>query len=314
LTVEQVATTGDVVGESPLWDPEAGLLVWTDIESGRLSAYDPRSGTVEHIHWGLNVGAIVKNRRGGYVLFSWDGVFLWRRGETPCRFTPSTLDGHPMRFNEAIGEPNGGAFAGTYVDEQTPGVLVRIDSRGSATIVAEGIGCANGMGFSPDLGTFYQTDSTRRTISAFDYDARTGRITNRRTLLVLDSADGVPDGLAVDRNGFIWSALWYAGSIIRIDPDGVEERRIRVPALQCASVAFGGRELEDLYITSASFLQPGTSALDPIGYDWETYANAYRGGALFRMRPGILGREKYSADFSECEAARGTHLCNNLEE
>jgi D-xylono/L-arabinono-1,4-lactonase len=298
MDVEKVSDTGNVVGESPLWDPDTKKVVWTDIETGQLFAYDPSSRAAEQIYRGLNVGAIVRNRRGGYVLFSWDGVFLWNQNGTPLRYTPNVVNGELLRFNEAIAEPNGGAFAGTYIDEQTPGVLVRIDTSGGVSIVDDGIGCANGMGFSPDLHTFYQTDSETRTIYAYDYDAPSGRISNKRSLVVLDSSDGVPDGMTVDRDGFLWSALWFAGCIIRVDPDGVEERRIPIPASQPSCVAFGGDALDELYVTTASSLQLQGSTLDPRGYDWARYKRSYRGGALYRMRPGVFGREEYCADFA----------------
>jgi D-xylono/L-arabinono-1,4-lactonase len=302
MDVEKVTDTSNVVGESPVWDPDTKKVVWTDIETGQLFAYDPELGATEQIYQGLNVGAIARNKRGGYVLFSWDGVFLWNPNGTPLRYTPNVVSGHMLRFNEAIGEPNGGAFAGTYIDEQTSGVLVRIDTGGRVSIVAEGIGCANGMGFSPDLHTFYQTDSETRTIYAYDYDARSGRIANKRSLVVLDSSDGVPDGMTVDRDGFLWSALWFAGCIIRVDPDGVEERRIQIPATQPSCVAFGGNALDELYVTTASSLQHQGSKLDPRNYDWAKYESSYRGGALCRLRPGVRGREEYCVDFDPGDA------------
>ena len=295
--IEKLAEENAQVGEGPMWDVDQQKLIWTDIETGRLFSYDPATSTNTQIHQGHNIGGLVLNRQGGYLTFIWSGVALWKSDDEWVRIHPETYAGEQLQFNDVNAAPGGRVFAGTYFEDK-PGKLYRFDPDGTVEVVAEGIGCSNGMGFSPDLGTMYYTDSAARIIYAYDYDQASGRIGNQRKLIQISSADGVPDGMTVDAEGFIWSANWFGGCIIRFDPDGVEERRIQTPALQTSSVMFGGRNLDELYFTTAAVKVEQGSPLDPRGYDWAAYNNGYRGGGLFRVKLDIQGREEFKADFA----------------
>lgn len=296
-TVEQVAEVNAVVGEGPMWDPDTQKLLWTDIASGRLFSYDPVARSHQVIHQGHNVGGFVLNEQGGLLTFIWNGVALWKSDDEWVRIHDETYNDDPLHFNDVIAAPEGRAFAGTYLEDK-PGKLYRFDPDGTIEVIEEGVGISNGMGFSLDLSTMYFTDSTVRTIYAYDYDRRTGRVSHRRNLVVLPDTEGVPDGMTVDAEGFIWTAVWFGGCVIRFDPDGKEERRISIPAYQTSSVMFGGKDLNDLYITSAgTTINPG-SPIDPVGYDWERYRSGYRGGALFRVTLDIQGREEFKANFA----------------
>lgn len=295
-TLEKVAEVNAKVGEGPMWDPDTQQLLWTDIHTGRLFSYDPASNTHQTIHQGDNVGGFVLNKPGGLLLFIWDGVVLWKSDDDWVRVHGETHDGDPLRFNDVIAAPDGRAFGGVYYPDK-PGKLFRFDPDGTIEVVADGVGISNGMGFSPDLKTMYYTDSTVRTIYAYDYDRRTGRMSNRRKFAALVDTEGVPDGMTVDADGFVWTAVWFGHCVIRFDPDGKEERRIQTPAHQTSSVMFGGKDLNDLYITTAGILLD-PSSLDPQNFDREGYVNGYRGGALFRITLDIQGREEFKADFA----------------
>jgi D-xylonolactonase len=103
--------------------------------------------------------------------------------------------------------------------------------------------------------------------------------------------------MTVDAEGFVWSATWFGSCIIRFDPDGKEERRLATPAPQTSSVMFGGRDLNELYFTSANEIVPLESGIVPRGYDYQNYLNGYRGGGLFRIKLDIQGREEYRANY-----------------
>jgi sugar lactone lactonase YvrE len=140
------------------------------------------------------------------------------------------------------------------------------------------VGLSNGIGFSPEHETLYYTDSWTDRIDAFDYEAETGDLTNRRTFVDLSETAGMPDGLTVDADGYVWSAQYEGGHIARFTPDGEFDRRIKIPVSQVTSVMFGGADLGDLYVTTAGGTDP----------DAEEYA-----GAVFRLDPGVRGREEF---------------------
>jgi len=206
-------------------------------------------------------------------------------------------------MNDAIADPEGRFFAGSWFYDPTKeyelGKLIRVDTDGSAHVVDDGIHLANGLAFSPDGTTLYFTDSAARRIYAYDYDRSTGNIQNRRVIVQVPASEGLPDGLTVDAAGFLWSAQWYGSCVVRYDPDGKVERRIEVPAKQTSSVAFGGEELTDIFITSAAKSEP--MPVMPEGYD---AVSGYFGGRLYRVNLGIAGKTDYRANISRERFAR----------
>jgi D-xylonolactonase len=161
-------------------------------------------------------------------------------------------------------------------------------------VLAEGVSISNGMGWSPDLKTFYYTDSTPKQVYAYDYSPRKHTISNKRVFVQLGDDLGVPDGMTVDAEGFVWSANWGGGCVIRFDPDGKEERRIEMPATQSSSVMFGGPDFTDIYVTSAN---AGTGEppgqFMPKGYD----NSKHRGGELYVIRQDeVRGKPEFEAD------------------
>ena len=292
--IEKAASEKAIVGEGPVWCVSGKVLYWTDIRTGRFFRFTPRSGMNETIHEGIFVGGLAVNKHGGMTLGTWEGVMLWNSDTDWVWYHHDTERGRLMRFNDCKAGPDGSFYCGTYYDnEPLHGKLFRFPPSGGYEVLAEGLGISNGMGWSPDLKVFYHTDSTARTIYKYEYDAVTHNISNRKTFKVLPNTMGVPDGMTVDAEGFVWSAVWGSGCIIRLDPEGREERRINIPATQTSSVMFGGEGLTDIYVTTA---YNGTgdppSGMEPEGYDF----SAHRGGELYRVRQDeVQGKPEFES-------------------
>ena len=166
--------------------------------------------------------------------------------------------------------------------QQPAGVLYRLDADHSVHIMDRGFIIPNGIGWSSDNTRMYMTDSTRQSIYMYDFDAQAGTIDSRRTFVYTPDEQGVPDGLTVDSEGYIWSARWGGSKVGRYDPDGNVERVISVPVPQPSSCVFGGKNLNELYITSASKgLSDEQRKVYPLS------------GDLFRFKTDIRGVEKF---------------------
>lgn len=124
-----------------------------------------------------------------------------------------------------------------------------LDTSGSVSRLLQGIGCPNGMGFSPDRRHVYLTDSDSRTIYRFGFDEATGLLGDQHVFVHLPEGS-IPDGLTVDLEGFVWSAIQGGGCVVRFSPAGTEERRIDFPAAMVTSVTFGGEDYRDIYVTT----------------------------------------------------------------
>ncbi|HZT44189.1 MAG TPA: SMP-30/gluconolactonase/LRE family protein [Chthonomonadaceae bacterium] len=272
---ELIADYACVVGENPLWHPGEQRLYWTDIDTGRLFWYEPASGKHQALDMGRKVGGFTIQADGALLLFMDRGtVQIWRNGQgrTIVEEIPEERE---SRFNDVIADPAGRVFCGTMSTETQRGSLYRLDTDGAITRVLEDIACSNGMGFRRDGRTMYYTDSERYTIYAFDYDAKTGALSNRRIFAQNPESEGLPDGMTVDVEGCIWSARWDGSCLVRYTPEGTEILRVAFPVKKVSSVVFGGPDYTDIYVTTAGGDKKETDGAEA--------------GALYRLRMGIRG-------------------------
>jgi sugar lactone lactonase YvrE len=132
----------------------------------------------------------------------------------------------------------------------TRGSLYRLNPDRSLVKIRGQVGISNGLGWSPSNTLMYYADSPAKVIYCYDYDLATGEATDERVFTEIDL--GVPDGLTVDSAGFVWNAQWDAWRVVRYAPDGSVDRIVRLPVQRPTSCMFGGPDLDELFITSAS--------------------------------------------------------------
>jgi sugar lactone lactonase YvrE len=282
LEVDHLLETGNQIGEGPVWDPERGLLLWVDIERRCFYSFRPVTGQVETFDAGVPVYAIgLVAGSGKLVMATGWGFALWNPPAGPLEVIANPEDGRPAaRLNDAAVDRQGNFWAGSLGPGFTS-ALYRLGPRRSVEKMQSDIGVSNGIAWSPDNRTMYYTDTRRRVIFAYDFDASSSAIANRRVLIQVPEGEGVPDGLAVDRDGCLWSARWGGARAARYNPAGRLEREIRLPVTYPTSCAFGGANLDELYVTSArTALTQALSVLEP----WA--------GDLFRIRAGVRGIEQ----------------------
>jgi len=291
--VEKLAAENALVGEGPVWDIESQSLYWVDIQGGRFWNFDPSTGANTLMHEGYNVAGVTRNTRGGLTVGTWEGVQLWNSDDDFVWLHRGEIDGRPIKLNDLTVGPDGSLYGGSgHLDSCT---LFRFKPDGTVEIIDDGIELCNGMGFSPDLRTFYSTDTPKHEIYKWDHNLVTGEISNKKIFATIPVDWGIPDGMTVDAEGFVWSAIWYGGMVVRFDPDGKEERRVEFPAAQTSSAMFGGKDLNELYVTTAT---SGTG--DPELTGWEPPGfklDSYRGGDLYRVKLDIQGKPEFITDF-----------------
>ncbi|MGI9069975.1 MAG: SMP-30/gluconolactonase/LRE family protein [Bryobacteraceae bacterium] len=294
-----IADYQDLCGEGPLWNKDEQALYWTDIARRRFYRYAWSARRPEIVSERMQVSSYAFNQPGGFVITNLTGVWLWD-GKSEPTLLAKEIDGHKCVMNDGIADPEGRVYSGSYLrNEQGEfvkgvGCLFRVDTDGSVHIADEGFQLSNGLGFSPDLRTLYFVDSAMRRIYSYDWQRADGSLRNRRIVVQVPLTEGVPDGLTVDAEGFIWCAHWFGGCVIRYDPDGKIERRLEVPALQTSSVTFGGPDFLDVFVTSAA--ETDSLSLAPPGYD---PASGYVGGPVYHLKGDIRGREEYHANISK---------------
>jgi len=268
------------LAENPLWDPDRSCVYWTDITAGKIFSLDLNSGLHRLIYQGLTVGGFTLQQDGALLLFRVDDIALLQRNGI-VSVQQKVADGGMARFNDVIADPEGRVFAGTIGKTDQSGGLYRLERCGTLTKLFSGTGCSNGMGFSLDTRRFYWTCSTTRQIFQFDYDRSTGELSDRSLFYAASPGEGIPDGLAVDSEGCIWSARWGGGSIIRHAPDGSVMTSIAFPVPNLTSLCFGGCNLDRVVVTSAKQAEFPSS-----GFLFQTKATV-RGSKEFRSGLGL---------------------------
>jgi sugar lactone lactonase YvrE len=267
------------LGEGPAWDAEAGALWWVDILNHRVHRFSPETGADDYWEVGETVGCAAPAEEGRVLLALRRelGLLDPRTGEVERIAT--LLDEAPgTRLNDGRCDPRGRFWVGSMAKEEGAAVLFRYDPGGGARIMERGLTLSNGLGWSPDGGTLYLTDSPAKTIYAYDFDLDDGEISRRRVFADLSGGDAFPDGLTVDAEGCVWSAQWEGGCVVRLAPDGREVERATLPVPLTTSCAFGGRDGGDLYVTTAS-----------VGLSQDQIQESFPSGDLFRLRPGVRG-------------------------
>lgn len=278
VDVEVVTDLRAELGEGPVWDARIGRVVWVDIVGRGVHVTDPSTGATETIDTPSHVGAIVPRAAGGYVAALQDGFWIVGDGP-PRRLAHVPENGPDLRFNDGKCDPAGRFWAGSMsYDSATPAAaLHRLDHDGMVTNMLDGITISNGLAWSADATTMFYIDTPTRQIEAFSFDAAAGEISERRTIVELPPDLGYPDGMTIDAEDGLWVACWSGGAVRRY-VDGKLDHVIEMPVSQPTSCAFGGPDLDELYITSArQSLGPAELAEQPLA------------GALFRIRPGVRG-------------------------
>lgn len=243
------------LGEGPVWDAVNQRILWVDILPGDIHTFYP--GNLEHRVYkvGQMVGAVALQPSGKLLAALQHGfheISLNNETLEPIADPEAHLPGN--RFNDGKLDPAGRFWAGTMAlnDEPGAGALYMLEQDQSVSVKIENVSCSNGLAWSLDHRIFYYIDSPTRQVVAYDYDNATGAIANKRVVIQFDEQDGLPDGMTIDGDGMLWIALWDGWKVVRYNPDtGERLQAISFPAARITCCTFGGRNREDLYVTSA---------------------------------------------------------------
>ncbi|QIG46341.1 SMP-30/gluconolactonase/LRE family protein [Nordella sp. HKS 07] len=250
------------LGEGTLWDPKAGVLWWIDIWSKLIHRYDPRTGRDETFEAPHYLGCLGLREKGGLVLTMADGFHFF--DPATGRFTAIADPENHMpetRFNDGKPDRQGRFWSGSMFEVpgrpiEFVGALYRMDHDLSIHRMIEGIGCSNGLAWSPDSRTMYFSDSHAGAVWAYDFDPATGDIENRRTFIDMTVTGGVADGATVDAEGCYWVTIPVTSKVCRYDPKGKLMQTVMLPTDLPTCCEFGGENLDILYVTSAVLRRP----------------------------------------------------------
>ncbi|WP_288436294.1 SMP-30/gluconolactonase/LRE family protein [uncultured Pseudomonas sp.] len=284
MTAELLVDARNATGECPVWQVAEQALYWVDIPAKRLHRWTA-AGALDS--WSaLEMLACIAAREGGGWLAGLESGLFALQAEASGQLSGERLvalhHAQPdMRCNDGRCDRQGRFLVGTMVQDMAQGApagrLYSHNAGEGARLLLDDLIVPNGLALSPDGRTLYLSDShpSRQLIWAFDYDPDTGTPSNRRLFVDMNAHPGRPDGAAVDVDGCYWICGNDAGLIHRFTPEGRLDRSLSVPVKKPAMCAFGGRNLDTLFVTS---IRPGGDLTDqPLA------------GGLFALDPGVQG-------------------------
>lgn len=254
ISIDVLIDVKPLLGEGPLWDVRSCRLYFIDALGRRIYRCTESGSEVRSWIVPSRIGSMALREGGGAIVALADGfhVLDFETGRIESVVDPEP-DFPSNALNDGKVDPQGRFVCGSMdMDEEAAtGALWRLDPDFSVTKLDEKIICSNGPCWSPDGETLYFADSFSGSISAYNYDPKTGAASNRRRFVeVPGDRGGAPDGATVDDEGCVWSATVFDGRLFRYAPDGSVDRVIEMPVCKITSVAFGGPELNKLFVTS----------------------------------------------------------------
>ncbi|HLN77454.1 MAG TPA: SMP-30/gluconolactonase/LRE family protein [Nocardioidaceae bacterium] len=279
--------------EGPLWDAATARLWWVDITGERVHCYDPESS--QDCSWSTHgqPGGVVLGHDGEPVVASPEGLAGLDRSTGSMDLRVAVERDRPEnRANDVKVDGRGRVWVGTMAFDKRPrnAALYRVDGD-RVTCVVDDLTISNGPAFDEPGGRLYLADTGPCVVDVFDLDPETGSVSRRRRLADLGHAQIWPDGVTVDDEGMLWVAMGRAGAVHRYRPDGTLDGVVEVPTSNPTSVAFGGVDSGDLFITTSWFDCEPDNRIQPLA------------GVIFRYRPGVTGRS--SPRYADASAILG---------
>jgi len=298
MEVRCILEARSALAESALWSAKEQVLYWLDQMRPEIHRFDPATGEDVKLDLDLpaQLGGLVPLKNGGMALAAADGITLLSPDLKRRQTLVNPIAGQPnISFNDAKCDRQGRLWAGTTDRNEVEalGKLYRIDPDGTATVFADGFVCSNGPSFSPDGRRMYHSCSHERLINVYDIDPGTGNASRPRPFTTFTAAEGVPDGSTVDAEGYFWSTHWGGSRVTRYTPNGRIDRIIDIPVKKVTSCAFGGRDMDTLFVTTASieFESGRWIYMEDAAFDAEPML-----GGIFAIDVGIKGLQEPAFD------------------
>lgn len=255
LTIQTIGTRTSKWGEGPIWWNDQ--LIYVDIENHTLITLDPDSGEEQTWDVGERIGTVVPRINGGYLYAGDTGILAFdpASGAKQPLSDPESEKRATNRFNDGKCDPAGRFWAGTIsmVKKTGDANLYMLDTDGTLQLKVDKVTNSNGICWSADATKMYYIDTATKQIRAYDYDNASGAISN--ATIAVDTGDhgyaSSPDGMTIDSDGNLWVAFCHGGCVTCFDPSsGKEIRKVELPCLETTACAFGGANLDRLFVTT----------------------------------------------------------------
>lgn len=254
MTAEVVLDQVSALGEGPVWDEINGCISWLDIINGKIHQYHTNTKTYDVFNVGEMVGCIVPRQGGGFIAGLENGIAFIDIENNTIKHILNPEEDLNNRFNDGKADAAGRFWAGTMAlsEEENKGNLYMLSTDLSLQKRIENVSISNGLAWNADSTVMYYINTPTNYVFAFDFNNETGEIDNQRVVIDLTHEQGFADGMTIDEEGMLWIAFYGGWRVARYDPvTGKLLQQIELPVANVTCCTFGGKNLNDLYITTA---------------------------------------------------------------
>jgi len=270
------AASQDRLGESPLWDHRRGLLFWIDIDNGIIHSLEPETKQLLNYALHEKIGCIALAGEKDFILATESGFYLWNPDSNQKKLLLAVqLSDKRMLFNDGKIDPLGRFWIGSKGPQGMSSLWILKGNHLEEKI--SNLSISNGLDWDLERGYFYHTDSADNTIHRYKIDPEFNNLSDKEVFF--QTTIGSPDGLTLDTEGNIWTAIWDGWKVIQLNPEGKILREIPLPVQRPTSLTFGGKDFKSLYITSAF-----------VGLSENERQSQTSAGNLFMLKTGIKGK------------------------
>jgi sugar lactone lactonase YvrE len=276
--------SNNILAEGPLWHAERKSFFWVDIDGKKIQEYSWPDGKTNEWQLDYRVSLVVQPAnenntlvlavQGGIASFDLEtGTFTWLV-DIEKEFTMH-------RTNDGSCDAAGRLWIGTMHSEfeKEKGALYSLEHDLTLTKRLNSVSIPNGIAWSRDGNRMYFTDTPTQTIQSFLFDVASGELKFEKLAITIDKKNGSPDGMCMDEEGMLWIAQWDGFGVYRWNPQtGKMLDKIELPVPQVSSCAFGGENMDQLFITTARE-----------NMSEEKIAKYPLSGNVFIAKPGVKG-------------------------
>ena len=270
------------LGEGALWDVQTNSLYWVDILGKTFNILNVEAKDNSSFSMPSAIGTVISASDSTVMVALVDGVYQYNFLEQELQpFALPDLTGKDVRFNDGKCDPSGRFWVGTMHNPQNKddGSVYMFETDGTITEQIKGVTISNGIVWNKASTMMFYIDTPTQQVVSYEFDNATGQISNRRIVAEIPKEMGFPDGMTIDENDHLWVALWNGNAVINIDhKTGEILNTVVVPAHNVTNCAFGGPNLDELYITTAS--------VDMMDQEQKDFPHA---GSIFLVKPGVRG-------------------------
>lgn len=274
------------LGEGPCYDNKNNTLYFVDILEKELHSLNILNKKHEIFKFKEKISSVGLRQNGELIITLEDGIYFFSIEKNVL----SLLDKYERniitnRFNDGKCDPLGRYWAGTMNENEleNKGSLYVLDDKLKLKKEISRVSISNGLAWDVEREKMYYIDTPTKKIAVYNFNMRTGEISDLLEVIKIPDKYGLPDGMTIDEEGMLWIAMWGGNGIVKCNPFTKKiVDYIYIPAKNVTACTFGGESLDTLYITTARD-----------GLSEELIKKYPLSGGLFSFKPGVKGIPSY---------------------